>query len=110
MTLDRIGSNKDLGGDLVFKLVDYDGQTMILENTRQILIQPTNHSASSMGGFNSGIFKQGVVALSSVKFVATPGSQNVTFVASTKAIDQAKIKKIFGGVLSNNTISVDFRY
>ena len=109
ITLDNIGSDVPLESVLELKLVDYDGQTMVLNNINQILIQAVDEETSSVEGFNSAIFKSGVASFDSIRFVAKPGSTSVMFKASSKAISQTKIFEIFGSQLSDNEIQVGFR-
>jgi predicted outer membrane repeat protein len=110
MVLNNIGSKIQLETPLNLKLVDYDGQTMNQNNFNQILIQATDEKISSISGFNSELLREGVVTFHAIQFVGSPGSKNVKYQASSKAIDKSKIDQVFGSQLSDNQISVNFRF
>jgi hypothetical protein len=108
--LDHVGPSIKLKAPLILRLVDYDDQTMVLDSSSQILIQPANRSISSLSGFNSESLHQGVAVFENITFLAKPGSQNTTFFALSKAIEVNKIKKAFKDVRWENEIIVNFRY
>jgi hypothetical protein len=108
--LDHVGPSIKLKAPLILRLVDYDDQTMVLDSSSQILIQPANRSISSLSGFNSESLHQGVAVFENITFLAKPGSQNTTFFALSKAIDVNKIKKAFKDVHWENEIIVNFRF
>jgi hypothetical protein len=106
----QVGPSIKLEAPLILKLVDYDDQTMVLDSSSQILIQPANRSISSLNGFNSESLHQGVAIFENITFLAKLGSQNATFLALSKAINVNKIKKAFKDVHWENEIIVNFRF
>jgi hypothetical protein len=110
MVLNNIGSKIQLETPLNLRLVDYDGQTMNQNSFNQILIQAVSETTSSVSGFNSELLKEGVATFDAIQFVGSPGSKNVKYQASSKAINKAKIDQVFGSQLSDNQISVNFRF
>jgi hypothetical protein len=108
--LDHVGPSIKLKAPLILKLVDYDDQTMVLDSSSQILIQPANRSISSLSGFNSESLHQGIAIFENITFLAKPGSQNTTFLTFSKAINVNKIKKAFKDVRLENEIIVNFRF
>jgi predicted outer membrane repeat protein len=110
MFLNNIGSKIQLETPLNLRLVDYDMQTMSQNSFNQILIQAVNETTSSVSGFNSELLKQGVATFDAIQFVASPGSKNIKYQASSKAIDKVKIEEVFGFQLSDNQISINFRF
>jgi hypothetical protein len=83
---------------------------MVLNNINTILVQAVNSANSSVEGFNSEVLYSGVATFENMEFVSSPGSKNVVFQASSKAINTDKINAIFGSQLSTNQIRVNFRY
>ena len=95
---------------VTFVLLDYDNQTMVLNNQDYIKINPSNFSQSSVLGTNHGQLTNGIASFSNLILQHQPGASNITFVASSKAIDKNKIESVFGSPISDNTIDVSFRW
>jgi hypothetical protein len=110
MTIDNVGSGIAYNDTLVFSLLDYDNQVMVLENDDQILINPVNRTEASIMGTSYALLRNGTASFTSLVASAKPGMNNVIFQASSKAIDSTKIKNVFGAALSNNSIKMNFRY
>ena len=109
MSFDNVGPNIPNENPLQFELIDYDNQVMVLNSVGQMNIQPVDRSVSSISGTNSVQFKNGVATYDNLVAIATPGSQNITFMATIKAIDSTKIKSLYGTAISENTITFNFR-
>ena len=109
MSFDNVGPNIPNEDQIQFEILDYDNQVMVLNSVSQMNIQPVNRSVSSISGTNSVQFKNGVATYDNLVAIATPGSQNITFVATVKAIDSVKIKNVYGSAVSENTITFSFR-
>ena len=91
------------------ELVDYDDQVLVLNNYNHVDYIPLNSSVK-IAGSNSALFKNGVATFNNIIIRAIPGSNNVLFNINTLAIDDAKIQSAYGGLLSDNIVSTDFRY
>ena len=96
LVMNNVGSGIQLDEPLGLKLVDYDNQTMVLDNSTQILIHSINQTQTAVKGFNAEILNQGVATFDGILFVSSPGSANVEFSVECKAIDTEKIADIFG--------------
>ena len=94
---------------LVLVLADYDNQTMILDSTSQLKILPTLNS-SKVSGINVAKLWNGVASFDQLVFISNPGSQNVIYQISSKAIDEAKLIEVFGRQVYSNSITVSFRF
>lgn len=106
---------KDVGSGIVYSknltvsLLDYDNQEIATDNTSQVKIQGVTLSAIITGTDYAKVVK-GVGTFDNLVFVYKPGSQNVQYQTTSKAIDSAKIRTIFGSLISNNTVDVNFRF
>ena len=109
MAFDNIASGVQYDQEVKLSLVDYDDQTMSLISIKQITINPVNKTVVSMKGTNSGLLRNGVATFNNLIFNTQPGSTNIQFIASSKAIDSIKVKEVYGSV-SSNLISVNFRF
>jgi predicted outer membrane repeat protein len=107
--ISNVGSNTVYEETLNFALLDYDNQTMVLNNVNQIIINPVNSSQASVVGTNAVLLKNGVASFTNLVAIAQPGSQNIKFQASSKAINNAKINQIYGSAVSDNFINFNFR-
>ena len=110
MLLDNVGSGITYSHTLNLGLYDYDDQIMILDSSDQISISPVDLQSSDISGINVGLLNQGSTSFDNVAFISHPGSVNVQFKATSKAIDDDKIQNVFGNTVSNNTINVNFRF
>ena len=110
MRLENVGSGITHQQTLYFGLYDYDDQIMELESSNQIVISAVDTQVSSIDGFNAVLLDQGVARFDSVAFISDPGSSNILYKATSKAIDTDKIEQAFGQSISDNNINVDFRF
>ena len=108
--LDNVGSGITYPQTLHLGLYDYDDQIMVLDSSNQIIISPVDLQSSDVSGINLGLLDQGSTSLDSIAFISSPGSVNVQFKATSKAIDDDKIQNVFSNSASNNTINVNFRF
>lgn len=90
-------------------LLDFDNQTMVLNNIDQISIFAADTSESSVTGVNTASLKDGVAEFDSVQFVSEIGSKGVKFNMVSKAIDNTKVSNLYGAAALVNEITVDFR-
>ena len=89
---------------------DYDNQIMVMNNQNQIILTAVNNTVAKVGGFNSIGLQKGTAEFNNFIVEAEPGAKNIKVAASSKAIDQTKITSIFGNLISDNTIEINFRY
>jgi hypothetical protein len=108
--LNNIGSGIKLNETLTFELLDYDNQVMVLDNENSISIFASQGNNASVGGTNTVLLTTGVALFDSLIFISEPGSNDIDYYATSKAIDADTIQKAFGQSISNNTINVNFRY
>ena len=94
---------------LRFVLLDFDNQTMVLNYYDQLSISPLNKSESKIKGINSALLRSGAASFNNFVAIAKPGSTNIQFQITSKAIDYEKIKTAYD-ILPNNTIYSNFRY
>ena len=90
-------------------IMDYDEQIMILNNINQVQISPVNRSIVTMKGVSTALLKRGISTFSNIIADTKPGSANILFQASSKAIDLSKIKDVYFEV-NNNIITTNFRF
>ena len=110
MSISNVGSGTEYENSIVLALLDFDNQTMVLNNQDSITINPFNFTESSIFGTNYGLLKSGVTSFSGLTFKNQPGADNAAFVASSKAIDIDKISNVFGTQISDNNIGISFRW
>ena len=110
ISFENVGSGVIYPQTLYFGLYDYDDQILVIENINQIIISAIDTQTSSVSGFNAQKLNQGIAEFDNIAFVATPGSTNILYQASSKAIDDDKIQQVFGQPISDNTININFRY
>ena len=108
--LNNVGSGITYPQTLHLGLYDYDDQIMVLDSSDQISILPIDLHSSDVSGVNVGLLNQGSTSFDSIAFISSPGSVNVQFKTTSKAIDDDKIQNVFQNTISNNTIFVNFRF
>ena len=108
ITIDNVGSGIKLQ-TLVLVLADYDNQTMVLDSISQLKILPTLNS-SKVSGINVAKLWNGIASFDQLVFISNPGSKNVIYQISSKAIDEAKLIEVFGRQVYSNSITVSFRF
>ena len=109
MVINNMVSGVQYDQGIKLSIIDFDNQTMLLNNFNQIIINPVNKTATTMKGTNSGLLRNGVATFSNLIVNTKPGSTNMQFQATTSAIDSIKVKEVYGSV-SNNLISTNFRF
>ena len=109
MVINNMVSGVQSDQDVKLSAIDFDNQTMLLNNFNQIIINPVNKTAATMKGTNSGLLRNGVATFSNLIVNTKPGSTNMQFQATTSAIDSIKVKEVYGSV-SSNLISANFRF
>jgi hypothetical protein len=107
--LNNVGSGVPLNESLVLQLLDYDNQTMILDNISQIKIIAIVPN-TNLGGTHSVKVRKGEATFSNIQFQGIPGDSNIDFQSNSKAIDQDKVNAAFGSKMDENKINVSFRY
>ena len=110
IVLDNVGSGITYPQTLNLGLYDYDDQIMVLDSSDQISISPADSQSSDVSGVNIGLLNQGSTSFDSIAFISSPGSVDVQFKATSKAIDDDKIQNVFNESVSNNSIFVNFRF
>ena len=108
--LDNVGSGITYPQTLNLGLYDYDDQIMVLDSSDQISISPADQQTSDISGVNVGLLNQGSTSFDSIAFISSPGSVNVQFKATSKAIDDDKMQNVFPNTISSNTIYANFRF
>jgi hypothetical protein len=106
--LNNVGSGIAYHKILKLALVDYDNQEMFLENTSQIKIL-SNTAGASLAGVDYARTIAGVGAFSHLVFKYSPGAMNVSYVATSKTIDEGLINAVFGQQFSDNRVEINFR-
>jgi hypothetical protein len=82
---------------------------MVLNSVNQIVITPVDSTVSSIRGVIYVLLKNGVATFDNLVVVAKYGSHNIKYTVNSKAIDNIKVKEVYGSVSSNNTIAMNFR-
>ena len=109
MIINNLSSGNEYNRTLRLSLVDFDNQTMILNNADQISINPINTTSASIKGINTALLRNGVASFNNFIAIAEPGSFNIQFQVSSKSINYNKIKKVYS-ISSSNIIYANFRY
>ena len=114
MTLYNIESGIQSKNDIQVRLVDFDGQTMILEDSKVVKITSSLIN-STITGVNYAKFKNGVAIFKNITFVSSPGDKNIEYSVTTKAIGSEIIDYIYSETDEQkenfkNKILTNFRY
>ena len=110
MSITDIASGIRYDTNIVFKLLDFDNQTMILNNINQVELISSNTSQIQLKGTNNGLLKNGIAIFNNFIAISEPGNSNILISVKWKAIDKAKINTIFGSEIGNSLITTNFRY
>lgn len=110
MKISDLGSGIALEETLKLSIMDYDNQTMILNDKNQIILTAVDSTVAEVGGFNSIGLQKGTADFNNFIVEAEPGSKSIQVSASSKAIDKAKITAIFGTQISTNIIEINLRF
>ena len=115
LCIEDVASGLLYNHSLYFDLIDFDGQTMNLENSHTIKVSPVNVNAS-VKGTDSAKINNGTALFDNLIFESTEGEVKYTsitqFELTSKAIDSTIINTLFGGSIQNytNLLDVKFRY
>ncbi|CAI2371780.1 unnamed protein product [Moneuplotes crassus] len=110
MSLTNVGPGIGLDSSIKLSLLDFDNQTMVMNNADQISIFAVDTQSSSVRGTNTVQLDKGVSEFDSIQFVSEIGSKNVEYRAVSNTIDNTKVNKLFDSSLVENQITVDFRF
>ena len=110
MKLTNVGSGIVHNEELKFALRDFDDQVMVLNDVDQITVASLQTDISSIQGVNSKVLVNGISTFDEFISITDPGSTNVEFKLTSKAIDSDKVKDVLGLNVSDNILSIDFRY
>ena len=91
--LEDIASGQTIPKKLVFKVVDYDNQT--IPSSGSISIKPYNSETKVLGATNTNIVN-GVGVFNNLILQAKPGSHHVAFSVTSNLINKSIIHKQFG--------------
>ena len=87
MNITDIASGVQYANNIIFELVDYDNQIMMLNNINQVEISVANKSQLQLKGTNNALLKEGIATFSNFVAVSKPGNTNVLISVKCKAID-----------------------
>ena len=110
MVINDIGSGIPYDSQIHFSLIDGDGQVMVLNSEDQISINPVNNTQASTSGTNSVLLQNGIATYENLVVIALPGSLNVQFKISSKAITNDKASVLLSPNNINNILTINFRY
>ena len=101
--LTNVGSGIQYNESLVLALYDYDNQVYNLDSFSQISIKSIG-SDTGVSGINNVKVENGVSDFQDIAFSASPGSINIPFSVSSKAIDTSKLNTVYSNI---NNVSVN---
>ncbi|CAI2380707.1 unnamed protein product [Moneuplotes crassus] len=107
--IDFVSPGIPIEQEIILALYDGDGQTMVLDNSSQIVITPLSANAS-IKGISSSILTNGATKFSGFTPISSPGSSQVEYELSTKVIDKDKVKSVINLRVSQPNIIVNFSY
>ena len=92
-----------------FNLIDADDQVTRLDS--QSIVRVLQLSLDGrVSGTNSIILKEGKASFSSIVFESVPGTQNIKYGLSSNALEDEKLKRVFGDDYTQEGLTVNFRY
>ena len=109
IAIELVGSGVTYDTPLVFMLVDYDNQTMVLDSSSIIEVNSIS-SSTSVSGINEIKVVEGSITFSDLIFTSQPGDVDVQFELTSKALDFDVLRLKFGDDYAQDPISVSFRY
>ena len=109
ISIDNVGAGIKYDKDIKLSLLDYDNQVMVLNSVNEITISSSASNVTSVSGTNSVLQENGIGTFNNLIVFGIHGSRGVEFQSSSKAIDTDKITQVYGGAVSNNTVTVNFR-
>ena len=112
--ISEIASGMSYNKILKLALKDFDNQTMVLEHSNIAKISPITANAS-IEGIDYGKFRNGIATLQGLAFVSNPGTKNVEFSITSKAIDTTIISQILATTPEelkaySTSLTANFRY
>ena len=109
IVLDGVGSGIPIENPLELTLLDSQDQVWISTETTQIKIRAVEAS-TQVSGIDYKVVNDGQVTFEGLVLKGEIGKQDVKFALSSKALNTAKISKVYGDQISSSEISVNFRY
>lgn len=109
ITFNNVGSGVQYPSVVSLAIIDYDRQEITNDDTSQIKISSVTTNSSIMGIDYAKVI-DGVGTFDNLQFIYEPGAQNIEFIANSKTIDSDLINLVLGPTVSNNSISVNFRW
>ena len=94
---------------LEFELVDHDEQAILTDSVSTLLIRSINAN-TSIGGTNVVAVNQGAASFDDLIFISKPGSNNVNFEVSSKAIDKDIVSLQYNGTQNQEHLDTSFRF
>ena len=92
-----------------FSILDYDNQAMNLDSASKITIKAQTAGAQ-INGKSIQVADAGIVKLSELIFINSPGSRNVQFSVNSDSINLNYAKAIYGSNYTLPVITVNFRF
>ena len=86
LVLNNVGSGIEYPEDLVFSLVDSDGQTMLLDSESTLKISGVDNEAS-LEGIDYSKVSQGTATFKGLTFIAKPGSKHMKYKLTSEAVN-----------------------
>ena len=102
-------SGIDYSGEIKMMLVDYDNQTMVLENSNILKVTSVTSNAS-IEGIDYAKFTEGVATFKDFSFVSKPGSENIKYSVTSSAIDNSKVALVQGSNDFSTKIYANLRF
>ena len=96
--LQEVVSGQIYTPSLEFQLIDHDGQVILTDSTSTILINPFNNT-TSIDGTNVVLVNQDVANFDEFIFTSKPGSRNINFEVTSKAISRDIVNFQYNGAL-----------
>ncbi|CAI2378011.1 unnamed protein product [Moneuplotes crassus] len=109
IVLDNIGPGIKIDTSLHFALLDMDDQIMNLQSASTIIIQPKNSSISLIQGTNVVLLQNGTAMFDSIAMQVDRKYKTATYLVTSKAINRAKVAKVFGTPFRPMQIVTNFR-
>ena len=98
LELQSVGSGVKYHEEIGVRLVDFDGQTTVLDNSDIVKIVPLNEN-TSISGIDNAKLNNGVAVFDNLIFEAEPGSQNIKYKVYSDSLDHSKLGVVFKGTI-----------
>lgn len=108
ITLNNAVSGGSINRILKFSLIDYENQTLVLDNTSTITIKPVSRTSNVINNFLK--VNNGVATFDALVFHNTPGANDIMFELTSNAIDLNTVRKVLGISYRLPQITLNFRY